>query len=67
MKGSEAMLRAIAAAGGSISATQFDEWMGQLLKAGFVQFGMEPFTYELTEQARKFLEKKGITPVERST
>jgi hypothetical protein len=60
MKGSEALLRAIAAAGGTIDAEQFDIWLGQLLKAGLIQKGEAPFTYELTAAAKGFLRKKGV-------
>ncbi|MFJ5716548.1 hypothetical protein [Neobacillus sp. NPDC093127] len=60
MKGSEALLRAIAAAGGTISGTQLDEWMAQLLKAGFIKKGETPFTYELTDVSKNFLKKKGV-------
>ena len=61
MKASEALLRCIASVGGTISGTQLDEWLGQLLKAGLIQKGTQPFTYELTDTAKGFLKKKGVT------
>lgn len=60
MKGSEALLRAIAANGGMLGPAQLDEWLGQLLKAGLITKGEAPFTYELTAAARGFLQKKGV-------
>lgn len=60
MKSSEALLRAIAANGGRLGPAQLDEWLKQLLKAGLVQKGAQPFTYELTETAKGFLQKKGV-------
>ncbi|WP_433958558.1 hypothetical protein [Cytobacillus horneckiae] len=59
MKSSEAMLRAIAANSGKLGPAQVDEWLEQLLKAGLIKKGDQPFTYELTETAQNFLRKKG--------
>jgi hypothetical protein len=59
MKGSEALLRAIAAAGGTIEAAQFDVWLGQLVEANLVKTA-PGFKYELTEPAKEFLRKKGV-------
>lgn len=61
MKGSEALLRCIAANGGTIAAEQFDLWLGQLLKAGLIRKGAQPFTYELTDASKLFLQKKGVS------
>jgi len=59
MKGSEALLRAIAAAGGTIEGAQLDVWLSQLVKADLVKIAPD-FTYELTETAKIFLRKKGV-------
>lgn len=61
MKSSEALLRAIAANGGKLEPCQLDDWLGQLLKAGLIKKGELPFTYELTDTAKGFLQKKGVT------
>lgn len=61
MKSSEAILRAIAANGGSLGPAQLDEWLGQLFKAGLIEKGEDPFTYNLTDTAKGFLLKKGVT------
>lgn len=61
MKASEALLRCIAAAGGTIDAVQLDLWLQQLLKANLIQKGEAPFTYELTDTAKGFLQKKGVS------
>jgi len=59
MKGSEAILRAIANEGGTIDAFRLEEWIVMLLKAGLIEKG-ERFTYHLTEPAKQFLRKKGV-------
>lgn len=63
MKGSEALLRAIAAEGGTVAAVRLDEWMKLLQKSGFVKAQMNQddnlFYWELTDKAKIFLEKKG--------
>lgn len=64
MKGSEALLRAIASAGGEIPATQLDVWMGKLVDSKFVSKEVrddgEVFYYSLTEKSKLFLRKKGV-------
>lgn len=64
MKGSEALLRAIASAGGDVSSLQFDRWISQLLKAGLLEKDVreddDPFHYKLTEKSKIFLRKKGV-------
>lgn len=64
MKGSEALLRAIASVGAGIPAVRLDDWMSQLLKAGFIKRETRNdeyvFHYELTEKAKIFLRKKGV-------
>jgi Mn-dependent DtxR family transcriptional regulator len=59
MKASEALLRAIAAEGGKISGPTMDDWLGKLIKAGFLEKAPE-FSYKLTENAVKWLDKKGV-------
>jgi hypothetical protein len=59
MKASEALLRAIAAEGGQIDGPTMDAWLGQLIKAGFLEKAPD-FKYSLTEPAIKWLEKKGV-------
>ncbi|MDU0154011.1 hypothetical protein [Bacillus cabrialesii] len=63
MKGSEALLRAIAAEGGTVASVRLDEWMKLLQKSGFVKARMNQddnlFYWELTDKAKIFLEKKG--------
>ncbi len=62
MKGSEALLRAIANEGGQINALQLDEWLGKLLAAGFLNKNSteDNFYYELTDKSKEFLRKKGV-------
>lgn len=60
MKASEALLRCIAAEGGTIDATQLDVWLGKLYEAGLLEKG-DNFTWKLTDQAKNFLRKKGVT------
>lgn len=59
MKASEALLRAIAAEGGTIDATQLDEWVGKLIAAGFVKKAPN-FRYTLTDSAVIWLKGKGV-------
>ncbi|MCY9334093.1 hypothetical protein MOF01_07975 [Bacillus spizizenii] len=63
MKGSEALLRAIAAEGGTVAAVRLDEWMKMLQKSGFVNARMNQddnlFYWELTDKAKVLLKKKG--------
>lgn len=59
MKASEALLRAIAAEGGKVDGPKMDEWLGQLLKAGFLEM-TDDFTYQLTEPAVRWLKGKGV-------
>lgn len=65
MKGSEALLRAIANEGCSIPSIQFDIWITQLIKAGLldkeVRDDKNLFHYKLTKKAKVFLRKKGVT------
>lgn len=65
MKGSEALLRAITAAGGEIPATQLETWFSQLVKAGLLETetrdDKQVFYYKLTPAAVEFLKKKGVT------
>ncbi|MDZ5608579.1 hypothetical protein U2I54_16130 [Bacillus pseudomycoides] len=65
MKGSEAILRALHQAGGEIPATQFDTWLGQLSQMGLLEQvtkdDKQVFYYRLTDHARQFLAKKGVT------
>jgi len=64
MKGSEALLRAIANVGESIPAIQFDLWISQLLKAELLEKETrednDVFHYRLSEKAKVFLRKKGV-------
>lgn len=64
MKSSEALLRAIAAAGGEIPATQIETWMSQLIEADLLETetrdDKEVFYYKLTEKSIEFLKKKGV-------
>lgn len=64
MRGSEALLRAIAGVGGDIPATQFDSWLSQLLKAGLLEKDVRDdhhvFHYRLTRKAKVFLRSKGV-------
>ncbi|WP_368900745.1 hypothetical protein [Oceanobacillus oncorhynchi] len=64
MKGSEALIRAIANVGGEIPATKIEEWLGQLVKADLLEMDSREddnaYYYKLTESAIKFLEKKGV-------
>ncbi|MCR9040923.1 hypothetical protein QRX25_10550 [Bacillus sp. L381] len=63
MKGSEALLRAIAAEGGTIAAVRLNEWMKMLQGSGLVKASMNQddnlFYWELTDKAKAFLKKKG--------
>jgi hypothetical protein len=59
MKGSEALLRAINTAGGTIDGVQVDKWLGQLVDAGLLEIA-PGFQYKLTETAQLFLQKKGV-------
>ena len=59
MKGSEALLRCIAAEGGTISGTRPDEWMGLLYEAGFIEKSPN-FSWTLTEKAKTLLKTKGV-------
>lgn len=59
MKGSEALLRAIASEGGTIDGTQLDVWLGKLHKAGFLEKG-DNFTWVLSDKAKTFLKSKGV-------
>ncbi len=64
MKGSEAIIRAIANVGGEISATKIENWLEQLVKADLLKMNSREddnvFYYKLTESAIRFLEKKGV-------
>lgn len=64
MKGSEALIRAIANAGGEIPATKIENWLDQLVKADLLEMVSREddsvYYYKLTEPAIKFLEKKGV-------
>jgi hypothetical protein len=65
MKGSEALLRAIASAGGGIPAVQLEIWVGQLVEANLLEKESredddQVFYYHLTERSREFLRKKGV-------
>lgn len=59
MKASEALLRCIAAEGGTIDGTRPQEWIGKLYEAGLLEKG-DNFTWKLTDQAKDFLRRKGV-------
>jgi DNA-binding PadR family transcriptional regulator len=59
MKASEALLRAIASEGGQVSSPTIDDWLGKLLKAGFLTKAPD-FSYKLTDSAVKWLATKGV-------
>lgn len=64
MKGSEALLRAIASEGGEVPAIRVEEWLGQLHKAGFLEPVQKEdknvFYWKLSEKSKAFLKKKGV-------
>jgi DNA-binding PadR family transcriptional regulator len=64
MKGSEAILRAVANEGGKIAAVQVDTWVGLLVKAGFLDIEAQEegdvFYYQLTPKAKQLLRSKGV-------
>ncbi len=64
MKGSEALLRAIANVGESVPAVQFDLWVTQLLKAKLIKTEVrddkDVFHYKLTEKSKNYLRGKGV-------
>lgn len=64
MKGSEALLRAIATEGGEVPAIRIEEWMATLHKAGFLEAVQKEdnnvFYWKLSEKSKSFLKKKGV-------
>ncbi|PED02959.1 hypothetical protein CN423_19330 [Bacillus cereus] len=50
--------------GGEIPATQFDTWLGQLSQLGLLEQVTKDdkhvYYYQLTDNARQFLAKKGV-------
>lgn len=64
MKGSEAILRAIAASGGEVSAIQIEEWVAQLYKTGWIESVQKEdanvFYWKLSDKSRELLKKKGV-------
>ncbi|GAA0347908.1 hypothetical protein GCM10008931_44000 [Oceanobacillus oncorhynchi subsp. oncorhynchi] len=64
MKGSEAIIRAIANVGGEIPAIKIDNWLEQLVNADLLEMDSREddnvYYYKLTESAINFLEKKGV-------
>lgn len=60
MKVSDAILYCIQQEGGQVSATQFDEWIGKLTGAGYLEFNYETFQYALTDRAIQRLKREGL-------
>jgi DNA-binding PadR family transcriptional regulator len=67
MKISEALLYSLREAGCSVQHTQFQVWLGQLMKSGFIDTqlrpgkdGVEEVYYVLTDKAKDHLKGKGI-------
>ena len=66
MKGSEALLRTIAAEGGRIEATQLQIWLSKLIESGYIETVTDGdsesvFFYELTDKSKELLKQKGVT------
>lgn len=59
MKSSEAVLRAIAAEGGTITGPRALAWIKELKRAGYLEPG-DGYSWVLTEKARTYLSSKGV-------